>query len=149
MQSSVMVDCGISPVIPEGKADFVLGLEPVECARALSFISSDTRVFMNEAMVTPFVVAQDRVRHRADGGPKMPELAEAIRAVTPHFVSLDATALAERAGSVRTLNVVMVGALFGSGRLPYAPEDFVDAVGIAAENAHAFRLGVELGDGMP
>ncbi len=142
VQSSVMVDCGISPVIPEGKADFVLALEPIECARALRFVSSRTNVFMNTAMVTPFVVAQDQVRNRDMGPPSVQELEQAIASVTSRLRVTDATALAEQAGSIRTLNLVMLGSLFGADLLPYRPADFTDTVALAEENRRAFMSGV-------
>ncbi len=142
VQSSVMVDCGISPVIPEGKADFVLGLEPFECARALHFVSSGTRVFMNTTMVTPFVVAQDQIRNRGIGPPSVPELEQALRSVTSRLCVADATALAEQAGSIRTLNLVMLGSLFGADLLPYRPADFTDTVALSEENQRAFMSGV-------
>lgn len=142
VQSSVMLDCGISPVIPEGKADFVLGLEPIECARALHFVSSRTWVFMNTTMVTPFVVAQDQIRNRGLGPPSVPELEQAIRSVTSCLLVADATALAEQAGSIRTLNLVMLGSLFGADVLPYRPADFTDTVALSEENQRAFMSGV-------
>ena len=150
VQSSVMVDAGISPVIPEGKADFVLGLEPIECARALCFVSSRTRVFMNRAMVTPFVVAQGQIRGRDNGGPPdLDELEDAIRAVTSHFGAFDASAVAEEAGSIRTLNMVMLGALFGSGLLPYTPEELIDTLSPSEVNERAFRSGTTFGRTLP
>ena len=142
VQSSVMLDCGISPVIPEGKADFVLGLEPIECARALHFVSSRTWVFMNTTMVTPFVVAQDQIRNRGLGPPSVPELEQALRSVTSRLCVADATALAEQAGSIRTLNLVMLGSLFGADVLPYRPADFTDTVALSEENQRAFMSGV-------
>lgn len=146
VQSSVMVDAGISPVIARGKADFVLGLEPIECARALHFVSPRTTVFMNRAMVTPFVVAQDQIRGRNDGGPpRLDELEDAIRTATSHFQAFDASALAAEAGSVRTLNMVMLGALFGSGSLPYTPEEFIETLSPSEVNERAFRSGTTCG----
>jgi indolepyruvate ferredoxin oxidoreductase beta subunit len=142
VQSTVMVDCGICPVIPEGKADFVLGLEPIECARALPFVSSRTSVFMNTTMVTPFVVAQDQIRKRGTGPPDVHELEQAIRSVTPSLCVTDATALAEKAGSIRTLNMVMLGSLFGADLLPYKPTDFTVTVPLSEENQRAFTSGV-------
>jgi indolepyruvate ferredoxin oxidoreductase beta subunit len=142
VQSSVMVDCGMSPVIPEGKADFVLGLEPIECARALHFMSSHTRVFMNATMVTPFVVAQNEVRHQGVGAPSVHELEQAVRSLTPSLCVTDASGLAEQAGSIRTLNLVMLGSLFGADLLPYKPADFTDTVTLSEENRRAFTNGV-------
>ena len=150
VQSSVMVDGGISPVIAQGRADFVLGLEPIECARALYFVSPRTTVFMNRAMVTPFVVAQDQIRGRNNGGPpNLEELEDAIRTATSHFRAFDASALAEEAGSVRTLNMVMLGVLFGSGSLPYAPEEFIETLSPSEVNERAFRSGVTFGRTAP
>lgn len=146
VQSSVMVDAGISPVIARGKADFVLGLEPIECARALNFVSPRTTVFMNRAMVTPFVVAQDQIRGRNNGGPpNLEELEDAVRTATSHFRAFDASALAAEAGSVRTLNMVMLGALFGSGSLPYTPEEFIETLSPSEVNERAFRSGTTCG----
>ena len=145
VQSSIQVDCGLSPVIGEGRADVVLGLEPIECARAIRFMSSRTTVLMNVAMVTPFVVAQDEIHGRNGAPPSVSELERAIRELTPHVATFDATALAERAGSERTLNVVMLGALFRTGRAGYEPRDFMESVGLADENARAFQMGAEVG----
>ena len=150
VQSSVMVDSGISPVMREGRADFVLGLEPVECARALHFVSSETSVFMNTTMVTPFVVTQNQARGRDHAEPpSVAELEESVRCVTPHVCAVDATALAEEAGSVRTLNLVMLGALFGAGLLRYGPGDFTGTVKISPENGRAFSSGVTIGRTLP
>lgn len=142
VQSTVMVDCGVSPIIPEGKADFVLALEPIECARALRLVSPRTSVFMNTAMVLPFSVAQNEARKRGSGPPNVRELEDAIRSVTPHVCAVDATALAVQAGSARTLNLVMLGSLFGADLLPYRPADFTDTIALTKGNARAFTSGV-------
>ena len=51
VQASVMIDSGISPVMPTGAADCVVGFEPVETVRALSFMSPRTTVFMNTTSI--------------------------------------------------------------------------------------------------
>lgn len=129
VQSSVMVDSGISPAIPEGGADFVLGFEPVETVRALRFIASKTTVFMNTRPVIPFVLGQQYVRGRGKARyPDVSRLADCIRSVTTNLGNVDATALAEESGSSKALNMVMLGCLFGSGLLPYPPEDFMNTL---------------------
>jgi len=129
VSASVAIDCGPSPRIAEGRADAVVGLEPVETARALSFVSSSTTVLMNTRPVVPFVVAQSHVRKRNEGCyPDVSELEAALRAVTPHLVALDFTRLAEESGSPRALNMVMLGAFFGIGLLPDSPGEFLEAV---------------------
>ena len=129
VQSAVMVNCGIGPALPAGGADLVLGLEPVETARALPFISAQTTVFMNSVPVVPYILSQRYVLGEgAARYPSLEELRSHIRAATSRLLTLDATALAKQAGSIKTLNLVMLGCLFGSGLLGAAAEDFRDAL---------------------
>ncbi|HUU82255.1 MAG TPA: indolepyruvate oxidoreductase subunit beta [Phycisphaerae bacterium] len=152
VQSSVLVDCGISPVMPRGRADYVLGFEPVEAARALPFMSSRTVVYVNTAPVIPYVLAQRSVRDGTEAKyPDPKELADAIRAVTPHLFTFDATERAVEAGSAATLNMIMVGCLLGSGLLPHTADSFWTLVSnkmrqdLMDVNQRAFSSGVELG----
>jgi indolepyruvate ferredoxin oxidoreductase, beta subunit len=155
VQASLMIDSGISPVIPRGGADCVMGLEPVETVRALPFMSKNTTVFMNTTKVVPFVLAQMTVRGSPDGAyPEQDALEKTILDVTPKLHAFDATELARNAGQVKTLNIVMVGCLFGSGMLPAAPEEFAETVmttvpsKLAEVNNRAFAAGVEYGKSM-
>jgi len=152
VQSSVLIDCGISPAIGRGDADIVLGLEPVETARALPFISTKTIVVMNTIPVIPCVLAQNYVLGEGPTEyPSVEKLSTIIREVTTKLVTVDATALAKQAGSLKAINVVMLGCLFGSGLLPYTAEDFMDSVlknvppQLAKINRKAFLSGVEFG----
>jgi indolepyruvate ferredoxin oxidoreductase beta subunit len=150
VQSTVLVDCGISPALGRGRADFVLGFEPVETARVLPYISSTTVVFLDPTPIVPYVLAQNHVfEQQPTEYPSVDHLCDVIRSVTTNLVSVDATALAQQAGSVRALNVVMLGCLFGSGLLPYRAADFLDETmktvpaHVAETNHRAFQSGVQ------
>lgn len=150
VQSAVMIDCGISPAIGRAGADFVLGLEPVETARALPLMTARTVVFMNTTPVIPFVLAQNYVLDEGTVDyPSIEKLSASIREVTSRLVTLDASVLAKQAGSIRALNVVLLGCLFGSGLLPYSGEHFMESVmktvpsHLAETNSRAFLSGVE------
>ena len=152
VQSSVIIDSGISPVIPQGRASFVLGFEPVETARALPFMSAQTVVYMNTTPVVPYILAQRAVLKEGEGNyPDVEELADRIRAVTPHAFAFDATASALEAGSSKALNMVMLGCLLGSDTLPGSADQFWTVVKetmpprLAETNTKAFFRGVELG----
>lgn len=152
VQASVMIDCGMSPVIPAGAADAVVGFEPVETVRSLPFMSSHTTVFMNTVPVVPYVVAQAAVRGKEAGGyPDVSLLQDQVRSITSQFFAFDATELAKTSGMVKTLNIVMVGCLFGSGILPAVPEEFANTVlktvpaALVQANESAFRLGADQG----
>ena len=154
VQSSVIIDGGICPIIPSGRADFVVGLEPIETVRALPLMSSQTTVYMNTTPVMPFVLAQRAVRE--EGGKEYPEVAELasyVRAVTKNLFTLDATRRAAEAGSSAALNMVMLGCLLGSAGLPCTADAFSDFVAarippaLRDANVSAFRMGIEAVNG--
>lgn len=151
VQSCVLVDAGDSPVIPDGGADFVIGFEPIETARALASMSGHTIVSMNTATITPFVLAQAFVQKKGDGRyPAVEGLVEQIRSVAPNVLTFDATQCAIKAGSIKSMNLVMLGCLLGSGVLPVAPEAFWDLArrrlpeAALEANARAFVMGTRL-----
>jgi indolepyruvate ferredoxin oxidoreductase beta subunit len=150
VQSSVIIDGGISPIISSGRADFVVGLEPVETVRALPLMSSQSTVYMNTVPVIPFVLAQRAVRE--EGGEEYPEVAElvrCVRAVTDNLFSIDAAQRAAETGVGAALNMVMLGCLLGSAALPCTAEAFSDFVAarspgaLREANVRAFRMGVK------
>ena len=151
VQSSVLVDCGISPVIASGRADCVLGFEPVETARALPLMSSRTVVYMNTTPVIPYVLGQQYVLKEGTGKyPDVVALTETIRGVTPRVFAFDATRVARECGSDKTMNIVMLGCLFGSDLLLCTADEFWErasrAIPAALDepNRKAFFSGVEL-----
>ena len=129
VQSSVMVDCGLSPVIAAGTADVVLGFEPVETARALPLMSRRTLVLLNTTPVIPYVLAQQSVLQDRDVPyPDVNELTEHIRAVAPSVYGFEATALAAQAGAPQVLNMIMLGCLLGTEAVPCPADGFLEAV---------------------
>jgi indolepyruvate ferredoxin oxidoreductase beta subunit len=152
VQSSIMIDSGISPVMAQGAADYLLGLEPVEAARALPFVSAGTACFVNTTPVIPYVLGQETVLHEEEAKyPDIGHLLDHIRAVTASVYAFDATQQAAQAGSPKTLNILMLGCLLGSGSLPCTPHDFWMSVtrtmppNLADINRQAFGAGVEMG----
>ncbi len=152
VQSSVMINCGISPVIAGGQSCCVLGFEPVETARALPQMSARSVVYMNTAPVIPYVLGQRSLQDEEGGRyPDVGQLVEGIRAVTTHVLPFEATALAREAGSVKVMNTIMLGCLLGSGMLPCSAEEFWSRAArgmppaLAESNTKAFFRGVEVG----
>jgi indolepyruvate ferredoxin oxidoreductase beta subunit len=149
--STVAIDAGISPVIPDGKADIVVGLEPVETTRALPLMSQRTTVFMNTAPVVPFVLGQRHVLKQGhDEYPEIGELLKCVGDACGSLHSFDATQCALDVGSLKSLNMVMLGCLLGAGLLPCPADEFWSAAGktipraLKTVNANAFARGVEL-----
>lgn len=156
VQSTVMIDSGLSTVIAAGTADFVLGFEPVETARALPLMSPKTIVFMNAAPIIPYVLGQKTVHDGEEAKyPDIDMLAERIREVAQEVALFDASAAAVEAGSAKSLNMLMLGCLLGTETLPCSASEFWDSAARALPaklveiNERAFWGGVQLGKEVP
>lgn len=87
-----------SDLIPEGKADLIISLEPMESLRYLPFLNPETGVIVTN--VEPFINI-----------PKYPEPESVLDEIKKHKnVMLDVTAMAKKVGSARMANIVMLGA---------------------------------------
>jgi indolepyruvate ferredoxin oxidoreductase beta subunit len=127
-----------SDLIPRGRASLVLSMEPLESLRYLEFLSPDGSL----------ITSSNPVKNIPDY-PPIDDLLAQVRRV-PHAVVIDAETLARRAGSVRAVNMVMVGA--ASSVLPLDPgllERYIAAwftskgPQVVDQNLQAFRAGRE------
>lgn len=87
-----------SDLIPQGSADLIISLEPMEALRYLPWLSKDGWVITNTA---PFVNIPNYPENDTIGR----ELA-----ALPHAVALDVDAIARQAASPRAANIVLLGA---------------------------------------
>lgn len=96
----------LSPLIPLGGADLLLGFEPVETCRSLNMINEDSHIVTNVTPVVPISVSVGQDKY-----PPVDEVLTAIRDVNPNLIAMDATALAVKAGKAITANSVLIGAI--------------------------------------
>ncbi|MCR4419856.1 MAG: indolepyruvate oxidoreductase subunit beta [Clostridia bacterium] len=134
--------CG--PLIGAGEADILVGLEPMEAVRVLKrFGNRHTRVLVNTRPNYPLAVLSGTARY-----PAVSELLAAMCANCAAVVEVPADRLAAEAGSLLTQNVVMTGALAGSGWLPLGLASFEKVLrslftgAVLESNLRAFHLGV-------
>jgi len=87
-----------SDLIPFGKADLIISVEPLESLRYLPYLSSEGWVITS---TRPF-----------NNIPNYPEIDSILREIdkVPHHIALDADALAKEAGSTKAANTVILGA---------------------------------------
>jgi indolepyruvate ferredoxin oxidoreductase beta subunit len=92
-----------SPLVENGQADVVLAFEQLEALRALPYLKTGGIMVTNEQKMMPMPVIMGAAQYPDDilGG-----LKEKCR-----LVSLDALKLAEQAGSLRAVNIVLMGAM--------------------------------------
>lgn len=134
----------LSPLMPLGSADLLLGFEPVETCRALSMVNRDSHIVTSIAPVVPISVSAG-----TDTYPRVDDIMEAIRSVNPNLVAIDATALAVQAGKAITANSVLIGAISAVKGFPLSRKRMLDSLleVVPAKardiNVRAFELGFE------
>lgn len=107
------------PLMPEGKAHLILGLEPLETLRMVQkYANPGTVCISNTYPVVPAGVSANR-----DTYPSMDELKSAVTALCKKAWFLDATSIALDLKAPIAMNIVMVGALLGTGQLTLTVDD--------------------------
>jgi indolepyruvate ferredoxin oxidoreductase beta subunit len=136
----------LGPVVPRGHGDIVIGLEPIETLRiSLQFLTRGGLVIMNQRRVVPIDVSLKLAEY-----PPLDTIIEHLHDITPKVMAFDATELAQKAGSVLSMNVVMIGALARTGRTPLSTETLKKSVKTCVaqrtrqQNLAAFDLGCEI-----
>lgn len=146
VESSGVVGNVCSPTIADGEADIVLAFEPLEAARALPKCHSKTLVISSTVPVVPFTVATGQAEY-----PAIEDLLGAVRSRVASVIEVDTAALARDAGSERAANLVMLGVLAGTGRLPVSMGSWQEALRrilperVQEVNRRAFQTGYSLG----
>jgi len=87
-----------SDLIPYGKADLIISVEPMESLRYLPWLSKNSWLVTNS---TPFINIPDY--------PPIEEIILEIKKIKNHII-IDADTIAREAGSLRAVNMVILGA---------------------------------------
>ena len=97
-------DSVASPVIDKGEADLIVSFELLEAARWLPFLKKDGQVVTNIQQIDPMPVITGAAEYPDD-------LVEKMRAKGVKVDAMDCLKLAEEAGSLRAVNLVLMGRL--------------------------------------
>lgn len=133
------------PLIPQGKCDVLIGLEPSEGLRNASYLSKSSLAILNTVPIVPSTVSLGRSSY-----PSLDQILEKLNSVASKVITLDAVRIAQDAGSLLAANVVMLGALFGTGLLPIKIATIKEAIQarfpakVAPINIKAFDLGYQV-----
>ncbi len=103
-----------SPQIPKGAADIIVGLEPLEALRVLTVYGNPrVCVLSNSRPVYPIGVITGELAYPSDE-----KIQEAFRKLSAKSWLIDATSVALEMGNPVLSNIIMIGALAGTGLLP-------------------------------
>ena len=110
----------LSPLIPRGKADIIVGLEPVEALRVLTvYGNSETVVISNTRPIYPVDVTSGDEKY-----PEDEEIRRALKDLSRKVLYVPATEKAMEMGSPILGNMIMMGALLEMDLLPLSAAEF-------------------------
>lgn len=134
----------VSPVIPQGHADILIGFELAEAVRQIPKLTPHALGVINIDCIIPTNVALKQGKYLAD------EYLALLKTTIPRGIFINAEPLALEAGDVRTLNIVLLGASIGAGILPFSESEIRDVMKgcirqkLLAINEAALSLGIKI-----
>jgi len=107
-----------SPLLHEGDADVIVGMEPIELLRNLTrFGNPEVTAIVNTRPVYPIGVISGEVDY-----PELDKVIETIQRLSAQSWIMNATEEALKLGNPIYANVILLGALLGSNTLPLDKE---------------------------
>ncbi len=133
-----------SPMIVTGSADVILGLEPIETLRYITYANKKTKVITDINPIIPFTIAKNPEKY--------PNLDDIFMEIHNNavFYKLDALTAAKKSGSSISKNIVMLGALSATDILPFNSKILLEIIlEISPElykdiNERAFSSGMKI-----
>ncbi len=135
VEAHARIGCVYGPRIPAGKADILIAMEPLEGARFSHYLKNDGFAAVNTSPIPLLGKSYDVDR-----------MIEILEKRTANIVPGNFSALAEKTGSIKVLNILMLG--IASVHIPLAKESFVSAIKKSVKekflgmNLEAFNSGI-------
>lgn len=133
------------PIVDPGSAHLLVGFEPLETLREIQLVKQGGCILMSSHIQYPVEVSMGKAEY-----PTHEEIIQSMNKYTDKIVEFDALDLAEKAGSSKALNMVMLGAIIGTGLLPISREKAIEVVRTAFPkkfekiNVNATKMGLEI-----
>ena len=100
-----------SPIIGEGEADIVLAFELLEAYRALPYLKRGGKMIVNDQRINPMPVITGAAKYPEDILGKLSENVD--------LTHVDALSIADKAGNIKAVNVVLIGIMAKNTSIPY------------------------------
>jgi indolepyruvate ferredoxin oxidoreductase beta subunit len=119
-----------------------LGFEALETFRALDRCHAGTTVIANAATIVPYPVAIGQAQY-----PPVDRMFKLMADQVGSLLAFDAGACARQAGSALAVNMVLLGALMATERLPFSDQEVLEVIRsqtnpkFLESNLKAFALG--------
>ena len=132
------------PLIPDGRSDVVLSLEPAEALRVSRYVGKRTTIITNTSPYLPISVLLKETTY-----PKIEQITSILHRLGGRVYPIDAMELAKKAGSSRGLNIVVLGAYMSLGEPVLTPDAIKEAMASSlpgrylGQNIRALKLGMD------
>ncbi len=142
VESAIVFGNSQSTIISDGEANVLVGFEPLETLRALNKCNRDTVVITNTTPVPPFTVSIGMGAY-----PDLDKITAKLESSCARLIAFDAAKLATEAGNVLAVNMVLLGALVQTGKVPIDAEKVKETIrtktkqAFVESNIKAFELG--------
>jgi indolepyruvate ferredoxin oxidoreductase beta subunit len=134
-----------SPLVKEGGADLILGLERLEVLHALRYAGKQTSILMDTKESVPTVLYRKKIKY-----PEIKEVITKVKSFTKDITPVDATRKVILAGAPPvTANIYLMGTAIARGLLPIKENKIISAMKATVPpkfldmNKRVFRLGIK------
>jgi len=109
-------------LVPSGTADVILSTEPIEALRYIYYSNKKTKIITDITPMIPFTVST--------GDEEYPDIDVVFKELEKYaeLYKVDAVKIAKDSGAIITKNIVMLGALAGSGILPFNSKVLLETI---------------------
>jgi indolepyruvate ferredoxin oxidoreductase beta subunit len=132
-----------SSIIPFGGADMIIAFELAEAARSIPRLGTEGCCIVNTQVIKPVSASLGNSHYDSE------EIIQYIKSNSKNVYFIDGYAIAAKAGSVKAVNVVLLGAATAVGKMPFTREIMQEAIiknvpqKFRELNQRAFELGFE------
>lgn len=95
-----------SPMSMYGEVDYLLAFEPLEALRMVPYLRADSTAIVNNYPLAPVAVSTGQMSY-----PSPEEIESTLQAATARLINVDVTRRAQELGSVKAVNVMLLGVL--------------------------------------
>ena len=127
-----------SPLVTEGEADYIISFEKLEAARHAAMLKTGGQIIVNTQQIDPMPVITGNAAYPDN-------ILDELKDKNIKVDMIDALSLAKEAGSVKAVNIVLIGRL--SNYFPFDTDKWICAIEetvapkFADMNKKAFMLG--------
>ena len=116
--SHVRIGSNLStPMIPKGGADVIIGFEPAEAVRMLPYLKKDGTVIVNSCPTKPVTAMLSASSYTGK------EMLAYLKKNVERLTIVDSERAASKIGSLKVVNMILLGAAAATGELPISMAD--------------------------